>query len=138
MQWSDVTRRQTSKTLRQFGILCLFIFGGWAAWRLADGQRDPGTLFLAAASVLLGLLGLVRPNALQPIFTAWMTVAFPLGWLISRLLLATLFYGVFTPIGAIFRLRNRDVLRIRSRPSAASYWADKPKSDDVSDYLRQF
>src|SRR5688572_13187535 len=138
MQWSDVTRRQTSKTLRQFGILCLVIFGGWAAWRFAGGQRGLVTSLLAGASVLLGMLGLLMPNALQPIFTAWMTLAFPLGWAISRLLLAVLYYGLFTPIGLVFRLRNRDVLRIRQKSPAGSYWTAKSRRSDVSDYLRQF
>jgi hypothetical protein len=138
MQWSDVTRRQTSKTLRQFGILCLVIFGGWAVWRFSAGQRGLATSLLAGASVLLGVLGLLKPNALQPIFTAWMTLAFPLGWLISRVLLAILYYGVFTPIGVVFRLRNRDVLRIRHQSSAGSYWTPKASRNDVSDYLRQF
>ena len=138
MQWSDVTRRQTSKTLRQFGILCLVIFGGWAVWRFAAGHRGLVTSFLAGASALLGLLGLLKPNALQPIFTAWMTVAFPVGWLVSRLLLATLYYAVFTPIGVFFRLRHRDVLRIRHKSSVGSYWTVKPGRSDVSDYLRQF
>jgi len=138
MQWSDVTRRQTSKTLRQFGVLCLVVFGGWAAWRLAEGERGLVTSLLAAASVLLGVVGLLKPNALQPIFTAWMTLAFPLGWVISRLLLATLYYAVFTPIAMVFRLRNRDVLQIRHQSSAGSYWTAKPGRSDVSDYLRQF
>ena len=138
MQWSDVTRRQTSKTLRQFGMLCVVIFGGWAAWRFADGQRGPVTSLLAGAGVLLGVVGLLKPNALRPIFTAWMTLAFPLGWLISRLLLASLYYGLFTPIGVIFRLRNRDVLRIRHKSTAGSYWISKTARSDVSDYLRQF
>ena len=138
MQWADVTRRQTSKTLRQFGILCLAVFGGWAVWRFGDGQRGPATALLAAASVLLGVLGLLKPNALQPIFTAWMALAFPLGWLISRLLLAALYYAVFTPIAVVFRLRNRDVLRIRQKSSGGSYWTAKPGRSDVSDYLRQF
>ena len=138
MQWSDVTRRQTSKMLRQFGILCLVIFGGWAAWRFAQGQRGLVTTLLAGASMLLGMLGLLKPSALQPIFTAWMTVAFPLGWLISRLLLASLYYGVFTPIGLFFRLRRRDVLRIRHKTSAGSHWTAKTGRADVSDYLRQF
>lgn len=138
MQWSDVTRRQTSRTLRQFGILCLIVFGGWAAWRFANDQRGLVTTLLAGAGVLLGVVGLLKPAALHPIFTAWMTLAFPLGWLISRVLLGTLYYALFTPIAAVFRLSKRDVLRIRHRSAEGSYWVSKPARTDVSDYLRQF
>ena len=138
MQWSDVTRRQTSKTLREFGLLSLAVFGAWATWRLVDGRRDLVTSLMAGAAVTLGALGLFKPNALQPIFAGWMTLAFPLGWLISRLLLATLYYGVLTPIGWVFRLRHRDVLRIRRHSSAGSYWTSRSRPNAVSDYLRQF
>ena len=138
MQWSDVTRRQTSKTLRQFGLLCLAVFGGWATWRIAQDRRDLVTSLMGGAGVLLGALGLIKPSALQPIFTAWMTLAFPLGWMISRLLLGALYFGVFTPIALVFRLRSRDVLWIQRKSPAGSYWTSRIRPNRASDYLRQF
>jgi hypothetical protein len=52
-------------------------------------------------------------------------------------ILASLFYGLFTPIAWLFRLMGRDVLR-RRRADAATYWKPKPQAPNVRSYLRQF
>jgi Saxitoxin biosynthesis operon protein SxtJ len=137
MQWSDVTRAQTPKTLRQFGLLSLAVFGGWAAWRAYTGRLGPATFALGGAGGVLGLLGLVAPTALAPVFSAWMMAAFPIGWVVSRVVLAALFYLVFTPIALVFKLIGRDPLH-RRRPTASSYWMAKPAPADSSQYFKQF
>jgi hypothetical protein len=137
MQWSDVTRAQTPKTLRQFGLLSLAVFGGWAAWRAATGRTDVTTAVLGGVGGLLGLLGLVAPAALRPVFTAWMMAAFPIGWVVSRVVLAALFYLVFTPLAIVFRLMRRDALH-RRRTGAASYWTPKTQPADPAQYFKQF
>ena len=58
-------------------------------------------LILAA---LFGVAGLIRPGLLRPIFVGWMVMVFPIGWLMSRVLLGVLFYGLFTPLAIAFRL----------------------------------
>jgi hypothetical protein len=65
-------------------------------------------------------------------------VTFPIGWTGSRLLLACLYYGIFTPVGLIFKLIGRDALARRSRPGQLTYWESKPMSADMRSYLRQF
>lgn len=136
MQWSDVTRAQTPKTLRQFGLLGLVFFGGWAAWRMAQGRADGVAAGLAAVGLAFGLVGAVAPRALRPVFTAWMVAAFPIGFVVSRVLLAALYFLLFTPVALVFRLMGRDVLRLR-RSGAASYWTPKPGSVDPASYFRQ-
>lgn len=136
MQWSDVTRAQTPRTLRQFGLLGLVVFGGFAGWRLFQGQTDGVTVTLGAVASVLGALGLVAPKALGPVFKAWMAVAFPIGFVVSRVLLAALYFLMFTPMALVFRLMGRDVLRLR-RPEAASYWTPKSGGADPSSYFRQ-
>jgi hypothetical protein len=54
----------------------------------------------------------------------------------TRLLLGFLFFGIFTPVGWLFRQLKRDPLHIR-KPSVASYWARAEQSADRASYLRQ-
>ena len=54
-----------------------------------------------------------------------------------RVILAALYYVVFTPIALVFRLMRRDALR-RRRSTAASYWTPKPQPDDPTQYFKQF
>ena len=86
----------------------------------------------------VGPLGLVVPRAVRPIFVAWMVLAFPIGWAISNVVLVALFYGLFTPIGALFRLIGRDPLRLRPQPAGATYWVEKPQAEDARRYFQQF
>ena len=138
MTWSDVNFAPPARTLRQFAGLWLLFFAGLAA---ARGLRDGLTalaLGLAALALTVGPLGLWRPALVRPVYVAATLLTFPLGWVMSRLLLATLYYGVFTPLGLLLRLLGRDALRLRPCPQEASYWVAKPAPPDVSRYFRQF
>ena len=136
MNWSDVTRPPTPKALRQFSALCIVVFGGLWAWKAAHGQAGRASVILAIAGGVVGVLGLVRPPFVRWIYTAWMAVAFPIGWVVSRAMLAILFYLVITPIALIFRLSGRDVLRLRRRREE-SYWTPKPRATSADTYFRQ-
>ena len=75
--------------------------------------------------------------AVAPVFVGWMVLVYPVGWLASHLLLACVYYGLFTPLGLFFRVIGRDVLGRRFRRDQDSYWAVKPGAEDVRSYFRQ-
>ena len=137
MQWSDVTAPPSRKMLRQFAGLWLVVFGGLAAWRAWQGQADGWSLALAIGALVVGGIGLVRPMAIRFIFTGWMIAAFPIGWTISRAVLAATFYALFTPIAFIFRLMGRDALRLH-RGDPQSYWLAQSRPRTPETYFRQF
>jgi len=70
---------------------------------------------------MLGPLGLVKPGAIRWFFVIWMVLALPIGWLMSQLMLAALFYLVLTPAAMVLRLRGRDLLA-RKKPDTVSFW----------------
>ena len=49
-----------------------------------------------------------------------------------------MFFGLFTPIGLVFRLIGRDPLQRARRAGVESYWAPKPAPADVRSYFKQF
>jgi len=129
MRFSDLPLNPSARTLRQFAGLWILFFGGLACWH---------TSIVWALVALLGMPGLVWPAVLRPIFVGWMVLVFPIGWVMSRVLLGVLFYGLFTPLAIAFRLGGRDTLRRRARPEGDSYWVPKPSVSEVSRYFRQF
>ena len=137
MQWSDVTKAPSPTLLRQFAGLWLTVFGGYAAWRLWQGNDGMATMAIGAAAIVVGVAGLVAPASVRLIYSGWMIVAFPIGWTISKLMLGTVFFIVFTAVGMFFRLTGRDALRMR-RGRHDTYWIpkDTPTSDD--EYLHQY
>lgn len=137
MHWSDLPLNPSARTLRQFAGLWLAVFSAFAGGQCAGGRLVPAA-GLAALALGVGLLGLLRPKIVRPIFVGWMMLAFPLGWIISRFLLACLFYGVLTPLGLWFRLVGRDMLARRRQPGQSTYWQVKPAVIDRQRYYRQF
>jgi hypothetical protein len=138
MQWSDVQFDPTTKTLRQFGGLCFVFFGGLGLWEaLGRGHASLGA-GLGGAAVAGGLLGLVRPGLLRWIYIVWMVLAFPIGWTVSLVTLAIMYYGLFTPIGLVCKLIGRDPLERARRPEVETYWTPKPTPTDPGRYFKQF
>jgi hypothetical protein len=138
MQWSDIPLKPNSKTLRWFAGMCLFFFGTLAIWQGLFRGNTELALLLTAVALGVGLTGLVWPQAVRAVYVGWMIAVFPIGWTVSLLLLAILFYGVFTPIGVLFKVLGRDVLCRRSDLGRISYWAIKPAATDPLSYFRQF
>jgi hypothetical protein len=126
----------TARTLRQFAGLCLLIGGGIGYWqRQVSGHQTFGAI-LGAVGVVLGVVGLAKPEAIRPVFNGLVAVTRPIGHVVSIVLLGLLFYGVFTPIGLFFRLIGRDALQ-RARRERGSHWAERPAVTDIRSYLRQ-
>jgi hypothetical protein len=138
MQWSDIPFDPPRKTLRQFAGLCLGIFGALALYQGLARGRTTLAMVLAGLALTVGPIGLIWPRAVRPVFVGWMVLAFPIGWVISRLMLAFTFYGLITPVALIFRLIGRDVLERRFEPARGSYWTPKVLPDDPRRYFRQF
>ena len=66
-----------------------------------------------------------------------MIAAFPIGWTISRLMLAALFYLVFTPMALVFRLMGRDALHLR-RGTRIALERPSRRRRSSDQYFRQF
>lgn len=128
----------TDRMLRQFSGLWIAFFAGIAALQEFHHHRHTLAIVLAALAVTLGPLGLVWPRVMKPVFIGWMALVYPIGWIVSRVILSTLFYLMFTPVAFVFQLMGRDALVLKRQPQATSYWLPKPRAQDSSQYLRQF
>src|ERR1051325_9753300 len=118
----------TDRVLRQFAAMWLIFFGLIAVRREFHHHQHNVALGLGLLAVKLGPLGLIWPRALKPIFVGWMALAYPIGWFVSRVILGILFYGLFTPVAWVFRMRGRDALGLKPQPGAVTYWHAKPQA----------
>lgn len=139
--------RPDAKKLRQFGWASLPAFGllgTVSMWRGSLFGVSLGALTdpVAYASWVLALLSLsfslAWPAGNRPLYLSLTVLAFPIGWLISQVVLALFFFAVLTPVGLLFRLIGRDPLGREIVPSKASYWDDLPEVTDKGEYFRQF
>ena len=136
MQWSDIQFSPSDRLLRQFAGIFLVVFGILAVVEATLRHRPQLALVYGILALAVGSLGLVWPRAVRGLFVAWSVVAFPIGWLVSTVILGVLFYGLFTPIGLAFRATGRDLLA-RRRVKVQSYWRPKPAARTSREYFRQ-
>jgi hypothetical protein len=138
MRWSDLPLDPSARTLRQFAGLWMLFFGGFAVWQYAVHARTELALALGILAFTVGPAGIVFPRLLKPVFVTWLALAFPIGWVVSRVVLMVLFWGVMTPVALIARLFGRDVLTLRRPQGATTYWTPKEQPTGVQSYFRQF
>ena len=137
MNWSDIPRNPSQKTLRQFAAIWLLVFLGLGVIRWRAGHTTAAAV-LGILALIIGLPGLSYPSWVRPVFVGWLVLGFPIGWAISQLLLGVLYYAVFMPLGLAFRFLGRDILRRKRLPTGQSYWNEKSKPPTASSYFRQY
>ncbi len=127
----------SARELRTFAGLWLVFFGvlgGLAA--ASDSPR--AAMILMAVGAAAGLAGLARPSSVRLLYVLWMAATFPIGLLISNLMLLAVFYLVLTPVGLIQRLRGWDPLARRLDAARASYWEPRSRHAGIVRYFRQY
>jgi len=120
--------------LRQFGALSAAALPGIAwLWSL-------GSAWIVGSAVLgvgLALAAWYAPRLVKPIFIGLMLVTFPIGLVLSELVLILVYWSVFVPMGLAFRLLRRDRLQRTLEPQRDSYWEAKPQPRSLANYYRQ-
>ncbi len=85
-----------------------------------------------------GLLGLCLPSKILGIYRTWMFIVTPIGWLISHLVMAAIYFLLITPIGLLRRLFGADTLNIRDQTHRDSFWLPVRQDDDPKRSFRQY
>jgi hypothetical protein len=131
-----INRNPSRRDLVVFGIGLPILFGllGWHRW--SAGSHT-------AAQVLWGVGGALSlafaavPPLRRAIYVGWMLAVWPIGFVVSHVILAVIFFGVFTPVGVLLRLFGRDPMTRAFDKSAATYWIPREGSREAESYFRQ-
>lgn len=128
----------SEKTLRQFGPIALVGFGLLAAvcaWRVPV----PGlAVALLAIGVATCVLSFVYRPAVRYVYVGMSLVGYPIGMVVSFVLMAVLYFGLITPIGWVLRLCGYDPLERALAPRAETYWKPRRNRTDPASYFGQF
>lgn len=147
-QMIDLNLDPDEKTLWQFGFIAwagfsaiaalvwfeLLIFGG--GW--LGEARETVAYSLVSLGAFSALLSLVFPKANKPIFVGLSIVAFPIGFVLSYVIMGTLFFLIITPIGLLVRLFAEDPMQRGFDAEAQSYWSDCRSERSSESYFKQF
>jgi hypothetical protein len=120
------------RQLRQFALFAPLGFAaiGWMAHRFGA----PWSTFwiLVALGLVLLVAGLARPTLLRPFWIMSLMVAMPIGFVVTTVAMAAVYYLVITPIGLVFRLVGRDALGLER-----GGWTKVEGREAVDAYYRQ-
>jgi hypothetical protein len=135
----DVKWNPSRRDLRQFsGVLLPGFALVVAAVIVYRGGSWAAAGWTAGVGVVAGLLGLAAPAFARAVFVGWMTLAYPIGWALSHLFLAAVYFLVFLPIGLVLRLLGRDPLERAMNRTAPTRWVAREDSPEPTRYFRQF
>ena len=134
----EINRNPSRRDLAWFGAVLLLFFtviGAIAGRSLAS---DVARNVLWGAGAGLALVYYAVPALRRPMFVGWMYAAYPLGFIVSHLLLGLVYFGVVTPIGLLMRAVGHDPMARRFDRTAPTYWIAREQVHDVRRYFRQF
>ncbi|HVM38204.1 MAG TPA: SxtJ family membrane protein [Sphingomicrobium sp.] len=123
---------------RSFGLFVTAVASAFSVFFVVTARPTPAAVaaLLAAAAALAAVL---KPNLLAPLNKAWMMLGMALGAIVSPIVLAILFFGLFTPLALLLRLLGRDELRLRRAANGAGYWRlRQPPGPEPDSFRRQF
>ncbi len=129
--------KSDKKELRKFGLtvgVVLLLIAAFLFWK----ERSSSIYFAIPGGALI-VLGAIVPLVLKPIFIAWMTFAVIMGFIMTRVILTILYFGMFTPIALVLKVLRKDLLEEKWDKNSTSYWVRrKPEPYDPASTERMF
>lgn len=130
----DPSRRE----LRVFGGVlfpAFFLIVGAMTWQIAGSLQAAVVIWTLA--LVISAVGLIFLPFMRAVYVAWMYAVYPIGWTLSHLMFALVYYLLFTPFGLVMRILGRDPLGLRIERSGESYWVRRKQVEGVDRYFRQ-
>ena len=135
----QINREPTAKQLNQFGLIWLGFLSvfGLLAWFRLDAPAIAKGLWVAA--LVVPTIGWLLPPFMRLVFLGMSYAAWPIGFVVSHLVLAFVYYLVLTPIGLTMRVFGYDPMMRRTDSNTASGWIEREAGiRRPESYFRQF
>lgn len=134
----EINKNPSAGDLKWFGLIFAFFFaliGTVIGWRFDNWNI---TIVLAIIGGAVGLVYYVVPPLKKPIYVGWLYVTYPIGFVVSHLILGGTYYLVLTPIGLIMRVVGRDPMQRELDSEASTYWEPRKPITDSNRYFKQY
>ncbi len=134
----DVNWNPSRKELKVFSLLLIVFFAIVAGLAYRKGASVQTVGLISAGGAVVGIAGFFWPAFIRIVYVVWMTAVFPIGFVVSNVVLAVVFYGVVWPIGILTRISGRNSLQLGFDSDAKTYWNVRPPTRDPRRYFRQY
>lgn len=138
MSMMNVNWRPDRKGLREFGEAALAMMTVLGIAMVLLGRISPATaLWFCASGLAVYVASRAWAPLVLPVYLALMGLSWPIGYVVSHVVMSIAFFLVFTPIGLIMRLCGRDPLSRRLQ-RGKSYWQPHRSPTSARQYFNQF
>ncbi len=121
---------------KKFGFFFCVIFLVLSVYSYIKEIYFIGNIFLTFG-LLFFLISIVKAELLMPLNKLWMLLGLILGLLVSKIVIAAIFFLLFTPISFIMRIMGRDELQLRLI-SKKTHWIRRDLSSNIDSFKNQF
>jgi glucose dehydrogenase len=136
MSLLTLNRTPSRNQLRLFGGVALLL-AGCLAWRIwHHGHAATALGLIIGVAVLIGPGWFYLPW-MRRVYLGACYATFPIGYVVSHLLLAGIYFLVMLPIGLLLRCFGRNPLDWRWRADIPSYWQDRTPPPAPDRYFDQ-
>ena len=134
----EIKLKPSRRELKWFGLWMSLFLGavGMVIYFKVEAEGVAYAIWIVAG-LLTTIYYALRPMR-RPIYLGWMYTFYPLGWTISHLVLALVYYMIITPIGVVLRLFGHDSTQRKRDPHASTYWTARRHGESNTRYFRQF
>ena len=132
-------KEPTARDLKWFGPLFLLFFG-IIGYLLSTRANLPQVAYAVwGASVVIVAIYYAVPSLQRKFYFGWIYAVYPIGYVLSHVIMGIVYYGVVTPIALIMRAMGRDPMTRTLDRKAKTYWVEhRPGDRDPASYFRQF
>lgn len=133
----EINKNPKANDLAQFGLIWLPALLLLLVLLITTRLETRVWTFILSMGVGISIaLGLLKPLTLKPVFIGLQYLTWPIGLVVSYLLLAIIFFALITPLGILLRLFGYDPMQKRM-PFGTMWHARHPVIEQAS-YFRQF
>lgn len=132
----DINWNPSLRELRQFAGIWLPAFGAVAGTLISRSGHVRLAAAVWAIAALTTLIGVLRPRSMKGLFVGWMLAAYPIGWIVSHIVLGIVYFVLFTLVGLVMRALRYDPMERTA--GSGSYWRQRPHHSEATEYFRQF
>lgn len=134
----EINLSPTRSQMTGFGLIMAAFFGLLGAiFFFFTAYPTVAYVLWTIGLVVAGLYYLI-PAFRRPMYLGWMYAILPLGWVVSHLLFAVIYFLIITPIGWIVRLFGRDSMQRKLHAAPTTYWVEHRTGEHPNRYFRQF
>ena len=135
MKLIQINHNPSKKDLRVFGAIWLVFFaiiGGV----LQSSVSGAAPYILYTIAIGIPVIGWFIPAFMRVVYVGMTYAAFPIGFVVSHLILGAVYYLVMTPIGLLLRIFGYDSMGKKLQPEASSYWIQRKQAFNPKQILQ--